>query len=67
MMLEKEQDNYLKDLVQLMTKIVEQNNILIQNKGSKQDYIIELLEALVEESEDETEDDDVDDLYRTLD
>lgn len=50
-----------------MTKIVEQNNILIQNKGSKQDYIIELLEALVEESEDETEDDDVDDLYRTLD
>ena len=49
-----------------MTKIVEQNNILIQNKGSKQDYIIELLEALVEESEDET-DDDVDDLYRTLD
>ena len=49
-----------------MTKIVEQNSILIQNKGSKQDYIIELLEALVEESEEDT-DEDVNELYRSLD
>ena len=51
----------------LLTKIVEQNSILIQNKGSKQDYIIELLEALVEESEEEDTDEDVNELYRSLD
>ena len=50
-----------------MTKIVEQNSILIQNKGSKQDYIIELLEALVEGIDEEDTDNDVDELYRTLD
>ena len=50
-----------------MTKIVEQNRLLIQNKGSKQDYIIELLEALVEESEEEDTDEDVNELYRSLD
>ena len=50
-----------------MTKIVEQNNILIENKGSKEDYIIELLEALVEGMDEEYTDNDVDELYRTLD
>mgnify|MGYP007048141449 CR=1 FL=1 len=50
-----------------MTKIVEQNNILIKNKGSKEDYIIELLEALVEGMDEEDTDNDVDELYRTLD
>ena len=50
-----------------MTKIVEQNNILIENKGSKEDYIIELLEALVEGMDEEDTDNDVDELYRTLD
>lgn len=50
-----------------MTKIVEQNNILIENKGSKEDYIIELLEALVEGMDEESTDEDVDDMYRTLD
>lgn len=67
MMLEKAQESYLKDLVQLMTKIVEQNNILIKNNESKQDYIIELLEALVEESEEEGANEEVNELYRTLD
>ena len=57
----------MKDLVKLMTKIVEQNNILIENKGSKEDYIIELLEALVEGMDEEDTDNDVDELYRTLD
>ena len=51
-----------------MTKIVEQNNIIIQNNESKQTYIIELLEALVEESEEEEDaNEDVNELYRTLD
>lgn len=50
-----------------MTKIVEQNSILIENKGSKQDYIIELLEALVEATDEEEANTDVNDLYRTLD
>lgn len=51
-----------------MTKIVEQNNILIQNKGSKEDYIVELLEALVEgQAEDDDSEDYTDDIYRTLD
>lgn len=50
-----------------MTKIVEQNNILIKNNESKQDYIIELLEALVEESEEEDTNEEVNELYRTLD
>lgn len=50
-----------------MTKIVEQNNILIQNNESKQTYIIELLEALVEESEEEDTNEEVDELYRSLD
>ena len=50
-----------------MTKIVEQNNILIQNNESKQTYIIELLEALVEESDEEDTGEDVNELYRSLD
>lgn len=50
-----------------MTKIVEQNNILIKNNESKQDYIIELLEALVEETEEEDTNEEVNELYRTLD
>lgn len=68
MTLENEQNLLLKDLVKLMTKIVEQNNILIQNKGSKEDYIVELLEALVEgQAEDDDSEDYTDDIYRTLD
>lgn len=51
-----------------MTKIVEQNNILIQNKGSKEDYIVELLETLVEgQAEDDDSEEYTDDIYRTLD
>ena len=67
-MVEKEQSNYLEELVKLMSKIVDQNNILIEDKNSKQDYIIKLLEALVEGmEEDEYQDEDVDSMYRTLD
>ena len=51
----------------LLTKIVEQNSILIDNTSSKQAYIIELLEALSDPSEEELEEDDVDSIYRTLD
>lgn len=47
--------------------IVEQNNMLIENMNSKQEYIIDLLEALSEEDDEDLEEDDVDDLYRTLD
>lgn len=67
MMLEKAQESYLKDLVKLMSQIVEQNNILIKNSESKQDYIIELLEALVEESEEVDTNEEVNELYSSLD
>lgn len=56
-----------KELLKLLALIVEQNNTLIENMSSKQAYIIELLEALAEASDDEEEDYDVDDMYRTLD
>ena len=54
------------ELLKLLAMIVEQNNMLIENMNSKQEYIIDLLEALSEEDED-LEEEDVDDLYRTLD
>lgn len=41
--------------------------MLIENMNSKQEYIIDLLEALSEEDDEDLEEDDVDDLYRTLD
>lgn len=50
-----------------MSQIVEQNNILIKNSESKQDYIIELLEALVEESEEVDTNEEVNELYSSLD
>ena len=55
------------ELLRLLALIVEQNNTLIENMSSKQAYIIELLEALAEASDDEEEDYDVDDMYKTLD
>lgn len=63
----KEQNNLSENLLMLLTKIVEQNSILIDNTSSKQAYIIELLEALSDPSEEELEEDDVDSIYRTLD
>lgn len=55
------------ELLKLLAMIVEQNNMLIENMNSKQEYIIDLLEALSEEDDEDLEEDDVDDLYRTLD
>lgn len=55
------------ELLKLLTKIVEQNNTLIDQFCSKQQYIVELLEALGDESEDLEEEYDEDSIYRTLD
>ena len=63
----KEQNNLSENLLILLTKIVEQNSILIDNTSSKQAYIIELLEALSDPSEEELEEDDLESMYRTLD
>lgn len=63
----KEQNNLSENLLMLLTKIVEQNSILIDNTSSKQAYIIELLEALSDPSEEELEEDDLESMYRTLD
>ena len=61
------QDKTINDLLNLVSKLVDQNTILIEQRESKQDYIIELLEALVESTEEEVEDNDSSELYRTLD
>ena len=67
MKLEKEQDLLLKDLLKLITVVIEQNSQIIKNENSKQEYIIELLEALVEEDEDNNNEEDIDEIYKSLD
>lgn len=67
MKLEKEQDLLSSDLLKLLTKIVEQNNILIKNTEAKQSYIIELLETIVDDAEEDSEEDELSEIYRTLD
>lgn len=61
-----EQESLLKGLVNLIAQTVEQNNILIEQLNSKQEYIIDLIEALSEDLGEE-EVDYEDDIYKTID
>ena len=62
MKLENEQSNLLPGLIQLMTKLVEQNNVLIQQSSEKEKIILRLLDQhdevlneLIEQQDDDDE------------
>jgi len=62
---ENAQKNLLPDLIALMSKMIEQNSLLIEQAATKEQYILqlidqnnEILSELVEQYQDEDNDDD---------
>ena len=62
---ENAQKNLLPDLIALMSKMIEQNSLLIEQAAAKEQYILqlidqnnEILSELVEQYQDEDNDDD---------